>query len=434
MTATKTCTLIMFDTKLNCNKFYDMTLDSSGDVVAKYGRVGQSGQKKVYPGGEAKFNSLLRAKMKKGYREAEIEGKTDSESNVVAKGNAIDVALEQIVYSDNESKELIKRIASANIHNIVGNTNITYDEKDGLFKTPLGIVKKNAVLKAMGLLDEIKVILDKNAISAKDEEHLDYLNTEYFYLIPNKVKNAREKRFLVYGEENWKKQKHVCTSLLDTLELLEELKSGKKELKEEAEKNELPKVFDVNIKHLKDQALLDKIINMYEKSKNDMHGHRVKNSKVLNVYSVSLGSQQAPFEKASKEIGNVHLLWHGTRVANALSIMSKGLLMPKASPGQKAGAMFGDGLYFANQSSKSLQYCDGLFWASGTSSKDKIYMFLASVAVGKSQTPTGMTRKKPESGYDSYWAKAGKSGVRNDEIIVFKPEQVRLDYLLEIKI
>ena len=96
--------------------------------------------------------------------------------------------------------------------------------------------------------------------------------------------------------------------------------------------------------------------------------------------------------------------------------------------------MFGDGLYFANQSSKSLQYCDGLFWASGTDVKDKIYMFLASVAVGKSQTPTGVTRKKPAQGYDSYWAKAGKSGVRNDEIIVFKPEQVRLDYLLEIKI
>lgn len=434
MSATKTCTLIMFDTKLNCNKFYDMTLDASGQIIAKYGRVGQSGQKKIYPGGEAKFNSLLRAKMKKGYREAEIEGKTDSESNVVAKGNAIDVALEQIVYDDDESKELIKRIASANIHNIVGNTNITYDEKDGLFKTPLGIVKKNAVLKAMGFLDEIKNILDKNVLSVKDEERLDYLNTEYFYLIPNKVKNAREKRFLVYSEENWKKQKHVCTSLLDTLELLEELKSGKKELKEEAEKNDLPKIFDVNIKHVKDKAILDGIINMYEKSKNDMHGHRVKNSKVLNVYRVSLGSQQKAFEKAEKEIGNVHLLWHGTRVANALSIMSKGLLMPKSSPGQKAGAMFGDGLYFANQSSKSLQYCDGLFWASGTSSKDKIYMFLASVAVGKSQTPTGMTRKKPAQGYDSYWAKAGKSGVRNDEIIVFKPEQVRLDYLLEIKI
>lgn len=434
MSATKTCTLIMFDTKLNCNKFYDMTLDTSGQIIAKYGRVGQSGQKKIYSGGESKFNSLLKAKIKKGYREAELEGKSDSDSSISIKGNAIDVALEQIVYDDDESKELIKRIASANIHNIVGNTNITYDEKDGLFKTPLGIVKKNAVLKAMGLLDEVKVILDKSALSVKDEERLDYLNTEYFYLIPNKVKNAREKRFLVYSEENWKKQKHVCTSLLDTLELLEELKSGKKELKEEAEKNDLPKIFDVNIKHVKDKAILDGIINMYEKSKNDMHGHRVKNSKVLNVYRVSLGSQQKAFEKAEKEIGNVHLLWHGTRVANALSIMSKGLLMPKVSPGQKAGAMFGDGLYFANQSSKSLQYCDGLFWASGTSSKDKIYMFLASVAVGKSQTPNGVTRKKPAQGYDSYWAKAGKSGVRNDEIIVFKPEQVRLDYLLEIKI
>jgi hypothetical protein len=48
--------------------------------------------------------------------------------------------------------------------------------------------------------------------------------------------------------------------------------------------------------------------------------------------------------------------------------------------------------------------------------------------------PNGSTRKKPSAGYDSYWAKASKSGVRNDEIIVFKSEQVRLDYLIEIKI
>jgi predicted DNA-binding WGR domain protein len=49
----------MFDTKFNCNKFYDMKLDASGQIVAKYGRVGQSGQKKIYSGGESKFNSLL---------------------------------------------------------------------------------------------------------------------------------------------------------------------------------------------------------------------------------------------------------------------------------------------------------------------------------------------------------------------------------------
>jgi predicted DNA-binding WGR domain protein len=368
--------LIMFDTKQNCNKFYEVILDASGDVIARYGRVGQTGMKKVYSGGTGKFNSLINSKKKKGYREAEVEGLSSQDNTPsVSKNNAIEVALKQISYKDRESLELIKRVANANIHNIVGNSSVTYDKEDGLFKTPLGIIRKNAVLKAMSILDDIKALVDKPNISASEESRLFDLNTEYFFLIPNKVKNAREKRFLVFDEKNWETQRSVCESLLDTLDLISDLKKGKKELKEEAEKNDIPKVFDVSIEKLDDDKMLKKIVDMYESSKNSMHGHRPRNSKIVNVYKIALGSQQKPFEKASKEIGNVHLLWHGTRVANTLSIMSKGLLMPKVSPGQKAGAMFGDGLYFANQSTKSLQYCDGMFWASGSQSKDTIYMF-----------------------------------------------------------
>jgi poly [ADP-ribose] polymerase len=118
-----------------------------------------------------------------------------------------------------------------------------------------------------------------------------------------------------------------------------------------------------------------------------------------------------------------------------LSILGKGLLLPKLSPGQKVGAMFGDGLYFANQSSKSLNYCDGMLWTSDGSGKpETIYMFLASVALGNYFTPEGPVSTNPPEGYHSYWAKAGQSGVMNDEIIVFDASQIRLDYLLEIEL
>ncbi|MBS3975019.1 MAG: hypothetical protein KGZ89_09165, partial [Actinobacteria bacterium] len=93
---------------------------------------------------------------------------------------------------------------------------------------------------------------------------------------------------------------------------------------------------------------------------------------------------------------------------------------------------FADGIYFANQSSKSINYCDGGYWTGGSGS-GKVYMFLASVAVGNAYTPKGPTSQLPPKGYHSYWAKAGYSGVRNDEIIVFDLSQIRLDYLLEIE-
>ena len=426
-TQTSPIMLIKFDTKQNCNKFYEITLLDDNTVQARYGRVGNNGQFKKYSGGQGKVNSLYRSKLRGGYKLAEVEVQSSSGHHQI---NAIDVALQQIKYQDDASKAFIRTIAESNIHNIVGNTNITFDKDDGLFKTPLGIVKRDAVLKAMSLLDDIDKLI-KNG--ASDDKIFD-ANEAYFFIIPNKVKNARLKEHLLFTHEQVDKQRQICGALIDTLELLEELKAGKKKLKEEAREQDIPEVFDVEVEHLQDKKMIHKIVSMYEDSKNSMHGHTIARSKVSNIYKIKLGSQQEAFQKEKEKIGNVQLLWHGSRIANLLSIMSKGLLTPSESPGAKVGAMFGPGLYFANQSSKSLQYCDGLFWSTSRQKTNKVYLFLASVAMGKYQVPSGMTKKKPSAGYHSYWAKAGQSGVRNDEIIVFNPAQVRLDYIVEISI
>lgn len=434
--------LIMFDTKANSNKFYEMTMDSAGNIAVKFGRVGAGAQTASYSGGERKFKSLLASKLKKGYKEAQLEATTDTGGGIKVQSNVIDIALKQIKYQDDLSRALIEEIARENIHNITSNTNIKFDTKDGLFKTPLGVVRKDAVVKAEEILNEIENILpdylDKNKKSdelSALEEKLFGMNEDYFVLIPNKVANARDKHYLIFSEKNLQGQRDICKALFDTLELIEDLKKRKEDEDKPVELKE-EKVFDVEIGLLDDQQVFDRIAKYYNDSKNTMHGHQIMNSKVSRVYKVKLGSQQKPFDDTEKQLGNVHLLWHGTRIANILSIMGKGLLMPSQSPGQKAGAMFGNGLYFANQSSKSLQYSDGMFWASGSNRRNKIYMFLASVVVGKDYCPNGPTggSGRPPAGYDSFWAKAGKSGVRNDEIIVFKGGQVRLDYLVEIEI
>ena len=53
-------------------------------------------------------------------------------------------------------------------------------------------------------------------------------------------------------------------------------------------------------------------------------------------------------------IGNVMELWHGTRVENVLSILKGGLIIPKSSAGHVTGRMFGDGVYFSDQSTNPL--------------------------------------------------------------------------------
>lgn len=50
------------------------------------------------------------------------------------------------------------------------------------------------------------------------------------------------------------------------------------------------------------------------------------------------------------------LLWHGSRLTNFVSILTRGLKIapPEAPP---SGYMFGKGVYFADMSSKSANYC-----------------------------------------------------------------------------
>lgn len=424
--------LIMFDSKNNNNKFYEATLDDMGNIAVRFGRVGGGVQTTSYSGGKRKFDSLVASKIKKGYKEAQLEV-VSGDTGLIQKVNVVDIALKQIDCKDELSRNLIQEIAKANIHNITSSTNIKYDEKDGLFKTPLGVVKKSAVEEAMLHLGSIENLLDEYLKDGTGEEQISSLNDSYFVLIPNKVATTRDKRHLLFSQKNIDEQREICKALLETLDLIEELKDKQTDKPEE---KEVEKIFNFAISHVNDQGIINKIVKYYNESKNSQHGGRIMGSKVKNIYKINIGNQQVPFEKAEVEFGNVHELWHGTRVANLLSIFCKGLMMPKQSPGQKAGAMFGLGAYFALQSSKSLQYCDGQYWATGTNNMNTIYMFLASVAVGKAEVPTGPTGPsgKPKTGFSSFWAKPGISGIRNDEIVVFDLSQIRLDYLLEIEL
>jgi poly [ADP-ribose] polymerase len=116
---------------------------------------------------------------------------------------------------------------------------------------------------------------------------------------------------------------------------------------------------------------------------------------------------------------------------NVLSILKNGLLMPNAIATQViCGALFGAGLYFSDQSSKSLNYSYGGVWDRGVR-ETNCFMFLAEVALGNSYTPKGSYESLPKKGYDSTFAVGGKSGVLNNEFIVYRKSQANIKYLIE---
>jgi poly [ADP-ribose] polymerase len=104
-----------------------------------------------------------------------------------------------------------------------------------------------------------------------------------------------------------------------------------------------------------------------------------------------------------------------------------------------AGSMYGDAIYFATNSTKSMNYCDvkGSYWAAGTNKT--AYLFLADVAYGNYKMATGAQfyTKKNISPAHSVFARAGLSGVMNDEIMVYNAtgseQQHILRYIIEFE-
>lgn len=134
---------------------------------------------------------------------------------------------------------------------------------------------------------------------------------------------------------------------------------------------------------------------------------------------------------------NTALLFHGTRSVNVTGILREALRLPKNLVGVViTGAMFGPGLYFADDWKKSAGYTSlhGSYWSSGAGGvrgRDA-FMFAADVVLGVPHVapgPRGYTA--PPSGHHCVFGKAGHSQVQNNEWIVFQAHQNRLRYLVE---
>jgi hypothetical protein len=137
------------------------------------------------------------------------------------------------------------------------------------------------------------------------------------------------------------------------------------------------------------------------------------------------------------QASNTALLFHGTRSVNVSGILREALRLPKQLVGVViTGAMFGPGLYFADDWKKSAGYTSvkNSYWSSGNCAVPgrEAFMFAADVVLGDPfVAPHAHGYTCPPSGHHSIYGKAGHSGVQNNEFIVFQTAQHRLRYLIE---
>lgn len=176
---------------------------------------------------------------------------------------------------------------------------------------------------------------------------------------------------------------------------------------------------------------------------------------ILDIFSVEREGERDSF---LSHLHNRTLLWHGSRLSNWVGILSQGLrVAPPEAP--VTGYMFGKGIYFADMSSKSGNYCfasqrsnTGLLLLSEVALGDSNELLAANyeadkLPAGKHSTKgLGQTGPDPRNSVtlDGVTVPMGP-GVRTgvgvgggysllyNEFIVYNPAQVRMRYLLRVQ-
>ncbi len=419
---------VLTDPVANNNKFWEAVLDDQG-VRCRWGRVGAKGQEKFYAGETVHdLDSRIREKTGKGYQEvALIEQQVAGTPGAVGKQALARVAAEQIAGGNAELQGLVRRLAEANRHEIMQATGgaITFNA-DGFAQTALGVVRRESVTQARR---ELLTIAAERAANRLDAVTALNAVSAYLQLIPQKVGSRRGWHVEVFGTPE------LIGAQYDLLDKLEQsIDQAQKEVEALAKQvldRPQERVFEVTLERLDNKTEERRLLKLFESSIN--RAHVSANLRVKAIYKLVIPTMAQAFADDGAKVGAVRELWHGTRTFNVLSILKSGLVIPKATSGHVNGRMFGDGLYFSDQATKSLNYSFGFWDRSDRTADNRCFMFLADVAMGKAYTPVGTRAIKPPAGYDSVFAKAGVSSVLNNEMIVYRLGQANLKYLLEFE-
>lgn len=419
-TLIKEVKLIKTEVSANNNKWWIGQLFDDGTVKASWGRVGNTGESGEWQGGDDYLQKKFREKLKKGYTELKTIGAVTSAQGSGAPVKDHDlhtIARSQLIKASNPTLErLITRFVQANVHKITSNTQITYNSTTGLFATPLGIVTMDGLVKARDLLAKMAPLIRGKKFGTE----ADRLLSLYLRLIPQSLGMGRFNTQSVIPDDNAIQKQN---DLIDSLESSYQATQTAAPTPDGQTAKPVEQVFKVDLDVLTDRSERNRLEMYFEKSKKRMHGY--DNVRVNEIFKVNIHEMTNGYENQTTPHKEV---FHGTSQANCLSILKSGLKVSPPSTAAIAGKMFGNGIYGAINSTKSLGYTYGRWGQGGVG--DSGWLFICDFAMGKIYE-TQYSCGKP-SGYDSVWAKAGSS-LNNDELIVYRNRQVKIKYLLECK-
>lgn len=161
---------------------------------------------------------------------------------------------------------------------------------------------------------------------------------------------------------------------------------------------------------------------------------QVSPSKILGIYEVNKKEEDKVFEEWMSKQKNktTRILIHGTRCTSVIPILEIGLKIRPVGNFQFSGKVYGNGNYYSETVSKSLNY---------TGYDNDQVLLVYEVHVGNPFVYDGWYKGNSfsldyknlsERGFDSTFVKAG-GGLLNTEIIAYKEEQCRIKYIIHLK-
>lgn len=437
----------------NHNKFYAEELQKHTDgryrIFTHYGRLGISNiyevrekvdDKACYDLAtmesefEAIHNKKLKgktvtdpdtgAKEKEAYVDVDVVSPQVGSENIrgkaeVKKQVTVKLAVDTSTYDPLVAK-LVDQLIEENVHSITSMTSIKLTANG--FATELGPITSSHVDKARKVLDDLNALVDKDGNLKEDSKDVQKLNSLFYSLIPKPFSRKISTSDMILGAQKLQEEYDVLDQLATGVTMGAAMNQNTA-----AKMNAL----GTDIEVLTDKKEIKRITDYIVNSKADNHrGSDVWNFKVKQIFKIRIPDERSRYEAVLNKYGNVQEVFHSSSPSNCLSILKSGLIIPPSNAPHVCGRMMGNGVYSSSMSSKALNYGTG-FWGGRKNKYNNAFLFIVNFAMGKTyMTYTAQPSGAPK-GYDSLWAKPGKS-LYNDELVVYKLEQCSIRYVVEM--
>lgn len=364
----------------NNNKFYNMTVDPSGQTfTALWGRIGDVGKTTVYP--ISKWHSTIKSKERKGYK------------------NISDLkAVPIVIQSESKNKDF-------------NDFYLTFSKYTGSFVKRTFLVDNCSPLQ----IKEAQTLLNE-VIKAKDLVQANNVLTEVFKVIPRRMSDV--KAYLIKDLADKNKIVQREQDAIDSIDSSNVINTANPYESLQLEFEEIP--ITKEIQHLITSTLSRDNVKIHKLFK-------IKKEIIDKKYNSWIKNQSDLSEK---------LLIHGTRNANIFSILNSGLMIRPSNAASISGAAYGEGIYHSDHAQKSLGYTgydnDKIFLLNKVH-VGKMFTYEGWYRQGKGLDRSDMTYnglKKHDC--DSLYVKPG-DGLLNSEYIIFNEAQHNFEYILWLK-